>query len=613
MKHLATTALLAAVLACPAATDELSDLCGSLIAETAAQTSPDALTAQMAAASAQHAWAISDTWGTLGAACSVARRVEPALYCFAHAAQAEPDDPMHLNNLGFILLHQERYDEAQIPLEAAYELAPGNAQLLMNLGKLRWRQGRADEAIDLLERAAEEESHPEYPYALAKVLYHSDQAVRAEQVLDENLRQHPTHEPSLELYQQIAGRQWNTGARELAEEALALAEDAQELVEAWGVEIDRIAAQSTGDTPGTQMAQFNVGVSQAMVDGLHASMENPHVTDELLAMQALQCYRTQIETIGKVYHGYYVCVYLHHRLAEKPHLQISPVGGFDFMISRCPFTEPLYQLQDAGNRAMDAADRYESPLAAWCAIARPVAQTYVTEMPARFNVVALHMARALEQVTRLDSALVERFDNFHERAEALVRMDLLKQQFQLQGENLHAFFDPDDDRMLGLGWAWQDTETTLKDVTEQHRAQITNAVHDINRCGGESSAPTQPPSFLDVMMVIAQAQQNAGASVGYKIDMVLVDFTVGADGVAQVTVGQGLQGVLYADMLTGTFGYKFGAGYSIEMPGPATGQSSGVYFRFDDTAGPGVEWSVSGSVGGVEGSIGETYWFDSQF
>ncbi len=498
-------------------------------------------------------------------------------------------------------------------LEAAYELVPNQVQVQMNLGKLRWRQGRADEAIELLERAAEETWHPEYRYALAKALYHSDQAARAEQVVDANLRQHPAHEPSQALYAQITGRQWNRSARELAEEALALADEAQGIVQAWAGEIDAIAARSTGDTPGTQMAQFNVAVSQAMVDGLRAAMANPNVTDELLAIQALQCYRTQIETIGKVYHGYLACVYVHDALAETPMLQISPVGGFDFMITRCPFTEPLYRLQDATNNAMDVSGRYETPLAAWCALARPHAQTYVNEMPARFHVVALHMARALEQVTRLDSALVERFDSFHERAEALVQMPMLKQQFANQRDNLHGFFDPSDERMLGAGWAWREAEGTLEDLFEQHRADIGNAIHEIRRCGTETDAPAEPPSFADFLVALAEAQQDAGASVGYKIDFVLLDVRYGTDGSVAVTVGQGLQAVVYTDAMNESFGYKLGAGYSLEVPGYATGQSSGVYFRFDDMAGPGVEWAVSGSAGCVEVTVSETYWFDSHF
>ena len=613
MKLVVIATMLIAVLACPAFASPLTDLCADLIAETGPETSPGELAAEMIRAVAERGLSPAEAWGMLGAACSVARRVEPAIYCFAQAAQIEPDCAMHVSNLGFVLLDQARYDEAEVALAAAYELVPNQVQVQMNLGKLRWRQGRADEAIELLERAAEETWHPEYPYALAKVLFHSDQSARAEEIVDANLREHPTHEPSQALYAQITGRQWNASARELAEEALALADEAQGIVHAWAEEIDAIAARSTGDTPGTQMALLNVGVSQAMVGGLRAAMDNPNITDELLAIQALQCYRTQIETIGKVYHGYLVCVSLDDELAEKPLLQISPVGGFDFMITRCPFTEPLYRLQDATNHAMDVSERYETPLAAWCAIAGPEAQTYVTEMPARFHVVALHMARALEQVTRLDSALVARFDNFYERAEALAQMPMLKQQFTHQRENLHAFFAPSQQVMLGAGWAWREAERTLEYLFEQHRPHIGNALHEMQRCGNETAEHAGPPTFTDFLVAIAEAQQASGASVGYKIDFVLVDVRFGADGTVAVTVGQGLQAVVYADTMNESFGYKLGAGYSLEIPGYATGQSSGVYFRFDDVAGPGAEWSVSGAAGGVDVTVSETYWFDSHF
>ncbi len=614
MKRVVVAAtMLIAVFACPSPADQLTDLCADLIAETGSETSPDLLAAEMARAMAVRGMSGSEAWGMLGAACSIARRAEPAVYCFARAAQMEPDCAMHVSNLGFVLLDQARYDDAEIALEAAYELAPNQVQVQMNLGKLRWRQGRTAEAIELLERAAEETWHPEYPYALARALYHSDQAARAEEILDANLREHPTHEPSQTLYAQISGHQWNRTARELADEALALADRAQEIVQAWAEEIDAVAAQSDTGTPGTQMAQLNIAISQTMADGLRAAMDNPNVTDELLAMQALQCYRMQIETIGKVYHGYLACMAVHDQAGATPDLQISPVGGFDFMITRCEFTEPLYQFKDAVRDAMDRAEHYDSPQAAWCAIAGPKARAYVAEMPSRIQMAVLHTARALEYSARIDSALAARFDNFYERAEPLLQMPMLKQQAVNQRETMHAFFDPDQQGTLGARWAWRDAQRTLIDLYKQHRPEIESAIHGINRCGNEGEAPVGPPTFDDFLAAFMEAQQAAGASIGYKLDFFILDVCYGTDGSVAVTIGQGLQAVVYMDAMNESFGYKLGAGYSLELPGPATGQSSGVYFRFDDVAGPGLEWAVSGSAGGVDATVSDTYWFASHF
>ncbi len=103
MKRVVIAAMLVAALAIPSAADELTDLCADLIAETGPKTSPDELAAQMTRAVAERGLSASEAWGVLGAACSVARRVEPAIYCFAQAAQIEPDCAMHVSNLGFVL------------------------------------------------------------------------------------------------------------------------------------------------------------------------------------------------------------------------------------------------------------------------------------------------------------------------------------------------------------------------------------------------------------------------------------------------------------------------------------------------------------------------------
>ena len=97
MRHLVTTAVLLCMLVAPVSSDELSDLCAELIAESGAASSPEQLNAQMTQGVAAHGWTVPTAWSRMGAASSLAGRVEPAVYCFAHAAQAQPDEAVHLN------------------------------------------------------------------------------------------------------------------------------------------------------------------------------------------------------------------------------------------------------------------------------------------------------------------------------------------------------------------------------------------------------------------------------------------------------------------------------------------------------------------------------------
>jgi hypothetical protein len=336
-------------------------------------------------------------------------------------------------------------------------------------------------------------------------------------------------------------------------------------------------------------------------------------------MQALQCYRTQIETIGKVYHGYLACLYVHDAQAARPDLQISPVGGFDFMIDRCAFTEPMYAVRDARNKAGETADEAlgenappEARKAYYCGLVVPKAKAYAITMPDRIQSVARDLGLAIEQIGRLDDGLLERFDSFHERVEPLVQMAMLKAQVDGQYETMHAFFDPDGSVMLGTAWALEEATDTLEDLAEQHRPHIQDAVKDVEECGKESPVEG-PPTFQDFLAALVEANDASDVKFGRKIDLVIMEAKVGLDGSVDFVIGQGLQTVLYHDAAQGSFGVKLGAGVSVETPIIPTGVGGGAYFRFDDTAGPGLEWSASGSAGGVEGTRTETFWFDAHF
>jgi tetratricopeptide (TPR) repeat protein len=70
------------------------------------------------------------------------------------------------NQLGYILYHQDRYEEALAPLAKALEIDDDHYNANSNMGKCLWHLDRNHEAIPYLKRAIEIDPDEDYPYEL---------------------------------------------------------------------------------------------------------------------------------------------------------------------------------------------------------------------------------------------------------------------------------------------------------------------------------------------------------------------------------------------------------------------------------------------------------------
>lgn len=74
---------------------------------------------------------------------------------YRRAIGLRPDLATPYNDLGFVLLQQERFDDAAAVLRKALRIAPKHVPALENLGRALYRKGEVEESIDSFRRAIE--------------------------------------------------------------------------------------------------------------------------------------------------------------------------------------------------------------------------------------------------------------------------------------------------------------------------------------------------------------------------------------------------------------------------------------------------------------------------
>lgn len=108
--------------------------------------------------------------------------------------EAEPNNAHALNALGYhLVVNNTRLDDAQIYLEKAMALQPGDAAITDSLGWLRFRQGRLEEAKDLLTEAYALFPDGEIAAHLGEVLWMMGDTLGARKVWDKALESEPDH------------------------------------------------------------------------------------------------------------------------------------------------------------------------------------------------------------------------------------------------------------------------------------------------------------------------------------------------------------------------------------------------------------------------------------
>jgi tetratricopeptide (TPR) repeat protein len=103
-----------------------------------------------------------------------------------------PSDSRALNALGYMLVvHTDRYDEADRLITRALELNPDEPAAIDSLGWLRYRQGRIAESLDLLQKAYAMFPDAEIAAHLGEVLWTSGDKDRARTVWAEGEKAEP--------------------------------------------------------------------------------------------------------------------------------------------------------------------------------------------------------------------------------------------------------------------------------------------------------------------------------------------------------------------------------------------------------------------------------------
>ncbi len=91
---------------------------------------------------------LADLWARYG-------RVDEAVGLLGRLQQQEPQDPMRLNALGFVLTDAgRRLGDAEVYLRRAHRLAPDDGYITDSLGWLLLRRGQHEAALDLLRQAS---------------------------------------------------------------------------------------------------------------------------------------------------------------------------------------------------------------------------------------------------------------------------------------------------------------------------------------------------------------------------------------------------------------------------------------------------------------------------
>src|SRR5690606_36312391 len=113
---------------------------------------------------------------------------------------------MAINALGYTLADRtDRYDEALVLIEQAYQLNPDDAAILDSLGWVNYRLGNLDEAEAQLRKAYERFPDHEIAAHLGEVLWSSGKQRAARTVWTEALKQQPDSEVLQEAIKRLTG------------------------------------------------------------------------------------------------------------------------------------------------------------------------------------------------------------------------------------------------------------------------------------------------------------------------------------------------------------------------------------------------------------------------
>ncbi len=116
----------------------------------------------------------------------------------------DPDDARALNALGYMLVvHSQRYDEAEDLIRRALAIEPDDAAIIDSLGWLQFKQGRKDEALALLQKAYALYPDPEVAAHLGEVLWALNDREQAQSVWNEALKKNPDHDALVETMQRL--------------------------------------------------------------------------------------------------------------------------------------------------------------------------------------------------------------------------------------------------------------------------------------------------------------------------------------------------------------------------------------------------------------------------
>lgn len=135
------------------------------------------------------------------------RRPAESEAAYREALRLDPlHDPSAWNNLGFLLLEQQRLDDAEAALDRALALDPDLVLALVNRATLALLRADLDDAATLLDRALDLD--PRQPAALGnRALIHAErgETSAARRLLTRLVRQDPTDQRARALLQRLGG------------------------------------------------------------------------------------------------------------------------------------------------------------------------------------------------------------------------------------------------------------------------------------------------------------------------------------------------------------------------------------------------------------------------
>jgi tetratricopeptide (TPR) repeat protein len=120
--------------------------------------------------------------------------------------EQNPNNAIALNALGYVLTNQNRrLDEAQVLINKAIELKPGEPAILDSLGWLHYRLGESDLALKYLQQAYAAFPDPEVAAHLGEVLWQSGQHDQAHRIWQQGLQKDPDSPIIQETMERLVG------------------------------------------------------------------------------------------------------------------------------------------------------------------------------------------------------------------------------------------------------------------------------------------------------------------------------------------------------------------------------------------------------------------------